>query len=111
MYYQSEKKHVVLKQAGKDPKGCARWVTFGVGVGVSFFFQRGVHMKNFKNFSFILLIALVVIVTANIIVSKIPLAEESTRCSDLVFNLKQGEIRHTTGEGVNVSCYITKTGK
>lgn len=68
-------------------------------------------MQNTKILFLFVLIALVVILTAKIIESKIPLGEGNTRCSDLAVNFKQGEIRHTTGEGTNVSCTITKTVK
>ena len=67
-------------------------------------------MKKFLIFCFFVLIALVVILGANILITKIPLGNGSTRCSDVVLSWKQGEIRHTTGEGKNVSCNITRMG-
>ncbi len=73
-------------------------------------------MKKFNMLLLFILIALVIILTANVLIAKIPLGDGGTRCSDVVLNLKQREIRHTFGEGKNVTCNvnvninITKTG-
>ncbi|TYO69966.1 hypothetical protein [Rossellomorea marisflavi] len=69
------------------------------------FMAEEIHMlKSFKLTGVVLLLALLLVLLAHIYIAKIPLSENSTRCTQVIFNIKNGEFGYTAAEGKNTSC-------